>query len=470
MSALAAILVGASFSPLSLSARPAAPAALAQEQQSFDERYAELRAELVRDLHAFATWCGSKRMFGERDRAYELVLHHAPDDFDAHKGLKHVQQRDGSWTVPEKREASKDYAPRLLKSCGERRAKIATRFREDADALMDEHASDVSAERRSDVLDEVLRIDPDDAVVRALRGEVRAEDGAWILEETRRSRELRRALSRIVVEARARKPRFDAAEPFGVEAELGIDWRLGLQDDEVRILGTVARKEGAELARSLHVARRVHRFAFSVKSGLSRGFTVYLCGDAESRDRFLDGHPQLTDANPRLREEWRGVTVGKTDDLVRWDATPEERIDGATEHVLSIFVEQTTRLQIEHGWSYSGVMSYLEDQVRRPHDERKARLDPATWDWARKGRFVLGESEGALARLFALPYTRFERSDHELAHALAAYVIEGHPTRSTELFRRLAAGEDAESVVRKVLGLDRARLRDRLSRWLEERG
>ena len=154
-----------------------------EANEELDAAYAEVVEDVVDKLHRLASWCSSSKLYLERDKAFESVLYFDPGDFKAHKGLKHKLERDGTWTVPEDREPSKNYKLSKLGKCEERRAKLLAAFREDVASLFSKFEKDVTRQHHERVNEAVLRIDPDHAEVRALRGEVRLKD-SWVLAET----------------------------------------------------------------------------------------------------------------------------------------------------------------------------------------------------------------------------------------------------------------------------------------------
>lgn len=102
-----------------------APAVRAEEPKP--QTWPELRAQTVTQLHELAAWCRRAKLYGRRAEVYQRVLRIAPEDVDAHKGLKHRRGDDGTWHAnPAKRK------PRnLRRDTGE----FATRLEEVIDAF-----------------------------------------------------------------------------------------------------------------------------------------------------------------------------------------------------------------------------------------------------------------------------------------------------------------------------------------------
>ncbi|HVS10445.1 MAG TPA: hypothetical protein VMS76_11270, partial [Planctomycetota bacterium] len=63
--------------------------------ETFDQGFARETAAILGDLEALAEWCGSAKLYAERDQAYGAILAFDPDNGRAHRGLKHTQLRDG---------------------------------------------------------------------------------------------------------------------------------------------------------------------------------------------------------------------------------------------------------------------------------------------------------------------------------------------------------------------------------------
>lgn len=156
---------------LALCAAPVLGQLSAGERQveAFEAQYEAQVETLVDELKEFADWCSSSKLYVERDRAYQCVLHFAPDDFDAHRGLKHKRQRDGSWVVSEDQAASRNYNPARLKACAERRRLVTEAFRDGALRWL-EGSGDAISDLEQRVEADVLYLDSDDSVIRARRG------------------------------------------------------------------------------------------------------------------------------------------------------------------------------------------------------------------------------------------------------------------------------------------------------------
>src|SRR6185503_15286870 len=80
----------------------------------FEAQRKTARTELVRELEDYAGWCQANELFQERSRVFTLLLEFEPDHAEARKMLGHVRQKDGSWRVPEKPKAYRDFDQKAL--------------------------------------------------------------------------------------------------------------------------------------------------------------------------------------------------------------------------------------------------------------------------------------------------------------------------------------------------------------------
>ncbi|MBI5363795.1 MAG: hypothetical protein HZA53_11500, partial [Planctomycetes bacterium] len=208
--------------------------ALVAEAQSpaFVEARAGLKKALVGRLNGLAGWCAEKQLYQERDKVWRQVLELDVDNPEARKGLRFARTPDGAWKEPAPRPAQNLNKAALAELPGKRVEALAP-FR---DGLLAALAAEPDAARLArSVHAELLQLEPDDAVVRGLRGEVR--DGAqWVLGETVRGRARRAELRALVEQALAAPMELAPAVPEANERAWADAWSCGTRAPHVRVL------------------------------------------------------------------------------------------------------------------------------------------------------------------------------------------------------------------------------------------
>ena len=105
-------------------------AGAAQDEASLESELRAARVEYVEELEQLADWCGTRKLYAERDANLELLLSFEPDHKRARKSLKHRRARDGSWTVPENRKPAKNVKTEHLDESRARRSEVGEVFAE----------------------------------------------------------------------------------------------------------------------------------------------------------------------------------------------------------------------------------------------------------------------------------------------------------------------------------------------------
>jgi hypothetical protein len=470
--------------PQDTPAEPPVPSSPQAPPETFDQGFARETAAILGDLEALAEWCGSAKLYAERDHAYGAILAFDPDNGRAHRGLKHTQLRDGTWVVPEKKLASRNYAPAMLEDCRRRRAEIAGRFRERLFALLELPGARASREARRRVLEAVLQVDPDEPQVRALRGEVRRGE-QWVLVETEAAAAGRERIREAVREALARPPGLLPAEPSAEEERLDVSWSVALANEDVRVLSTGKRPEAEHVAHVARAAGELVRAVLSSDVRLREGATVYLLVNPGEANAFVDALPEL---EPEMRERLRGLTgagIPGTPHVARWDADEAHRLDGAVRHLVGSLVFDGFQIGLENGWLWDGIGMYLTRELCgsrltwyaggvAARDETSRRfveglVDPKT-NWIQEAYQLLARERATpMCDLLRKDVSAMGLDDMVIAYAMAAWLLEGRWSDAPELLRRIGAGEEPEQALLEVLGVDCEELRERLVRWLSER-
>ena len=463
-------------------ARAAAGAPVQADETTPAEAYRARAAELVLELKDFAEWCGSAKLFAERDVVYEIVLVFDPEDEDAHRGLKHSQRRDGSWEPPADKMASRNYSPAQLKSCERKRREIAEAFRDDVLALF-RAADAVPAELFEEACAAMLRLDPNDAVLHELRGEVAdpEAEGTWILAETERGRAERKAIKLATAAALRDAPAAQTIEPLEHESALGIDWQALLGAGDLRVLATSGRAEAAKAASRCAAMPLLFRAILGGETLLAPGTTIYLIASAADRDRFIAGYPGLSDEDRAFFATISGSGLPPAH-YADWDEQEARRLDGAVRHALGALLQSRYGLFIDTGWAWEGLGLYLTRQLTGTRltwyvdtsdpeaQELRSKLGYADVNWMNEAlQLLLAKQAAPFAEILARSVDEMEVSDVLVAYAFSAYLLEGWPEHADRVLQGIGAGRPAPEVFGDVLGLDLASLEARFVRWLGER-
>jgi len=453
----------------------------ADEENEVEEEYAAAVAVLIEDLHDLADWCGSSKLYAERDKAYRSILALDPDDADAHRGLKHSRRRDGTWEVPEDERPSRNYDKAYLKECERKRRAVAVKFRDAVLELLAAHGERFPRALRDAAFDAVLDLAPDDPRVRALRGEVEL-DGRWVLEATangkRRRQEIQDAV-RAGIHAAGKARKIDAPDVMD-----SVRWKSAVATENVRCLTVGSLREAATLAQRCEAAAHVFRELFACEAELDEGYTVYLL-DPNRRDRFIDGLPGLTDDERAFLKQLAGTGVPETADVARWDPEDYLRLDGAVRHTFGRLFARHFGVFVEDGWIWEGFGLYLTRQLcgtrltwyvqqtatEDPEIERlRSELGLEKLNWMNEALTLLLEGKTTpFEELLLRGVDQMTVPDLLVSYALAAYLLEGRPQATPELLARIGADQGPVEAFRAVLGFEPDELEDELVRWLGER-
>jgi hypothetical protein len=463
---------------------PAADTVQQPAQGGFDEELALARQKAVESLAEFAEWCASVKLYAERDRAFEAILQLDPAHAAAHRGLKHSQQRDGTWVVPDKRADSRNYNASKLEECASKRAEIAREFREHGLAMLTTHAGSLPPDARKRIVDGAVAIDPEDAASRELAGEVKRDD-AWVLKETANGKERRASIKELVTSTSGAVPRPTPIEPAKHEQELGITWTQCVATPSVRVLSTGAADEAHRIAIMASATDVVFRELTGAQKPIPAGFTIYVLTTPAARDSFLASWPGWT-AEERVRmKSWAGAGVPGDIHHARWDVDPPRRLDGAVRHVIGLLT--LLNFGYDHqkcAWAWEGVGLYLTRELVGTRYTWYS-TGPASGDPEVKallGKLMMGDVnwmnecyQRALRgkvptaeRLCERRIDQFGVDEVLTSYALAAYLLEGRPEQVGATLKAIGAQGPAKGLA-AGLEMELADLDARLVRWLGER-
>jgi hypothetical protein len=456
----------------------------------FEDELAIARGKAVEALVVFAEWCGTVKLYAERDKALLSILHFDPAHADAHRGLKHTQQRDGTWVVPEKRAESRNYNAGKLEEGAKRRAEIAREFREHGLAMLAMHAKGsngsgaLPADARQRIVADALAIDPDDVATRELAGEVRRGD-EWVLKETEVSRERRAAIKDLVTRSAAAVPAPKPIEPAAHESALGVPWATCVATPTVRVLSTGAADEAHKVAIMASATEVVFRELTGAEKGIPAGFTIYLLNAPAARDAFLGAWPGWSAEERARLKTWAGAGVPGDIHHARWDADAPRRLDGAVRHVIGLLT--LLNYGYDHqkcAWAWEGVGLYLTRELVGTRFTWYS-TGPTTGDAESKallGKLMMGDvnwmnecfqrakrgKAPTAEKLCERKIDQFGVDEILTSYALAAYLFEGRPDRAGATLRAIGAQGAAKGL---ASGLECALpdLDARFLRWMSER-
>ncbi len=448
----------------------------------FDARRSAAYAVLAGDLEEYAEWCKGKRLFVERKRAFDLLLTLVPEHEDARRTLGYVKEKDGSWKAPAEPKEFHDYDSKALKEAPARFVQARADFVAALSALLEDPA--LSPEQRALVEEDVLRFDPDNALVHRLRGEV--QDGErWVIPETLRAKERRAELREIVRVGLEKAPR---AEPSALtEREKALQLPLrAFATPRARVVGSGSDEELLLMAQALHGIEHVLQSVLQTRVGLPAGCTVFLLADPAQKPTFLANHPALNDQRRALLQQLDGSGIQGTADFAFWAGDMQRRIDGSVRLVLGYCMTDAFGLTVDQGWAYEGFGLFLTRALVRTRltwFAQPARLlgrekefalrqrlhDPET-NWVDEAYLVLqAEQKPPLADLLVKGVNDLTIEDLLYANVLATYLCEAQPDKVGAILKESCCGKPAARVLERELGLDLPAFEAHLARWLSER-
>ncbi|MBI5431716.1 MAG: hypothetical protein HZA52_02680 [Planctomycetes bacterium] len=441
----------------------------------------EILVQSVASLEALADWCNSNEVFVERDRVFELILRIDPEHFRAHKGLKHVQTRDGKWVPPEKRVVSKNFNPIAAGKFPER---MRTTLAPTCDALfaLVDRSSLAGADRDS-VYEDIVRFDPDNARVRQERGEARL-DGAWVLQETLAGKVRRPEVKAAVRAALAGVPEPAAFALGDDEPTLALHWKVSVRTPTVRVLSTGDAAEAVKLAKYASATLVLLHQLFALPAKERAAFTVYALGGAEERVQFIAIHPDIDPEQRAALAEFSGMGLNFRGDFAISSTNAEERLDSVVRQTIAHALIDEFRIEPSFGWAFEGFGMYLTRELTGtrmtwfslPNGANaeqialRKKLIGAKSNWMNDAHELLeSPRKPDLGALVAKGIDGLTIEELLYAYVLAAYLIEARAVETPTLLRALADAKAVEDVFRQVLGMDFAATDARVRRWLSER-
>lgn len=481
------VLLGTGSDLLAAPAAALSRAAASLRAEGFEAAYAARRASVVAELEGYAEWCSASRLAADRAAALEAILHFDPAHEDAHRGLKHVKQRDGSWAPPAKKPDAKNANKSLEAESRERLRVIATSLLDAGGELL--RADDDAAKRagwQAKLVADVLAIDADHEAARKLGGEARREQ-EWVLSETVAAKLQRAALKERVERAVAAVPAPAPIEPGARETALGIAWSHSVSTPRLRVFTDSTLAEAQRVAVMCTAAMEVYSELVGFKSDLTGDYSIYILAASASRDAFVAQWPGWSDAERAQVKTWAGCGVPGDIHQARWDKDEAHRLDGAVRHTLGLLTLR--ELGFDHqrcAWAWEGLGIYLTRELVGTrytwYSTAPASADVETKDLL--GRLMLADVNWineyyqrakrgrapTLAKLCATKIDKFGVDDILASYSLAAYLIEGRVGELPAVLKAIAASDDGGAGALAALFEGDLPSGDaRLVRWLSER-
>jgi hypothetical protein len=460
-------------------------------QEDVEAQLAALRAELRTHLEELVELAQGSKLYLTRDRTNETLLLVDPDHAEARRSLGYRRGSGGDWT------RSKYRAPRDRGDAEAARAFEALRSSRSDElsrrlvALLD--ASDLPRARREEELALYLRLAPDDAKLRAAKGEALDVDGLWREAELVRTRRRRAEIAQLIDDARAGvpEPQLWTVEPPA--AALGLSWTAALRTPRIRAAGTVDAEELRLTLEAAHLVDDVLRAVLpppldEESSGrreldwpLFGRYVVYLLGDPAEVPVLLSGWPQLTAEELRLFPQLTTAFLDEYNTIGVWVEGPFRRRDGLVRQIIGTYLLDRFGVSTRHGWLWEGLgieLTYRILGTRQTFFVQSStyvqnvgpRLDLSLFephvDWLEElVRMMSGPQPPRLVYLVGKDVNAMNLPELLLANGLATYLLEARPDALRTVVSRLGAGEASLPVLEDVLGLPLPELETEVLRW-----
>lgn len=453
---------------------PRPPAAAAD---AFADAIAAEKKGLVTRLESLATWCDGKRLAGERDRVFRLILRFDPEHVRARTALKFTRAGKGKpWVQsPEYREPADWDKGNLVEAAARRRA-AASAFVEKALAALSAVGAEVPPGRREEVIETAIDVAPDNGDIRRERGDVE-RNGRWFLAETIDAEQRRADVSSAVRAAEDAAPRA-AADP----GALATGWKVAYRTESYQVMGKVPTEECIRVLRNLEVGRRFFAGQIGDSGGEPWPRIVYVYEDREAARRFLAKYPQFEDFD-RIKDEVAGGAL-PDGSYIGYFSSPARR----TTAPISAWMErELSRLFPKSkawvGQGFSQLLCWRAFRAHPPHsvniggtdrpqdlnEDEEVALPEPTANWMPAAAAVLSRQPVRRVRsLLTMNLNAMRSGDLLTACALASYLFEGRYESLEGFLAAAADSDDPDAMCRAALGVDADTLAWRLRRFALE--
>ncbi len=436
----------------------------------------------VATLESLVDWCNTNEVFAERDKLFRAILRIDPNNFRAHKGLKHVQASDGSWTPPSSPIVSKNFNHEATIKFAD---KLRTATRATCDELFALIDTDALAGADRDLVEQdVLAFDPDNARIHTERGEAKLGD-AWVLSETIAAKKHRPEIKELVRRAVADAPQPEHCDVQEDERALGVNWACAVRTPHVHVLSTGALDEASQLARYASATADLVRSLFDDKATDALHLTIYVIGSADDKRSFLAHHPAIDPAQRDALQKMSSVGLTSDGDFMTSAATAEQRLDTVVRQTLAHFFRVDLHLDPDVGWAFEGFGIYLTrelcgtrmtwyvlpDKADAVEKDLRARLMRKDCNWMNEAHELLESARRPdLAVLVTKGIDALSLEDLLYSYVLTAYLLEARGGDAPAILARIGEKHASiDKVLGETLGLEPAALDLRVRRWLSER-
>lgn len=444
----------------------------AQSEEFNRERTAQ-RTVLIERMLKLAAWCHDQQIFVERDKVWRQVIEIDTNNMEARKGLRYARNQDGTWKDPPTR-SLQNMNKKALEEFPAKRSEAVRPYR---DALLELLPKEPEPDIVARVLyADVLALDPDDARIHELQGDVK--DGErWVLSETVRGKQRRGEIKSIVKTANETPVASEPTPPSAAEATWADAWSCAVTAKELRVLGCGGSTDCEALARTLVACRTAVGGILGVELKQPEVFNFYVVSGTAARNAFLERYALGEDARNFLSKSPGGGLPGGNC-TVLFEADGKRRTDCAVRNAISHYLWLNFGIHDRNGWAWEGLGIYLTRELvgtrftwyslAGPNaNALKTSLLVPESNWMNEGLKVLGSAD--LATVLAKPVTEFGLEDMLVSYVFGAYLIEGQPEKVAEFLRRAGKDVKPEEISRGVFGWSMATLQDHLVRWLQER-
>lgn len=439
------------------------------------------RASLA-EFEALAAECQRARLYADSDRMHFLVLHIDPDNRASRRGLRFRHGRSDEWLQVPGWKPRTNRNPNPSLELVKRVERALTDYRTKSLAIIEKQRLELrlrGVERERAALVVLM---PDDSVVRAAAGEVQVPEG-WMLVESAAAIKHRSAFPQLARACMTLSEEPVEGEIRPEELETRLPWNAARKTPHVRVVATTGLEEAQATSRASHAVGNYFRMVFAVDGRPREDFTIYLL-TLNLKQMLLARWPDLSEETRRALLKADGGWLDSSTRLAEWSANPARRLDGAVRQTLGTLLIDTYQITGRHGWAWEGIGLYMV------HDLLGTRL---TWffdasggatqqvtglwsmlqspevSWTDVARERIERAPSAfLATLLEKNVNAMSEEDVLISYALASYLMEGFPSATPRILRRIGAGDNARHVFETELGYSLPALERRLLRWLKE--
>lgn len=454
------------------------------DEKTFEKAYLALCPGTVEELETLADLCHAAKLYAWRNETYELVLLLDADHTRARKWLKYRRSAAGGW----KRGTYKP--PRNLREpqaedAASRRA-VGERFTDKVLPLLTRHAKNVPAARRQALLRVLGRFAPEHVDVRKAQGNVRTDDGRWLLVESVGASTVRAALRKQAATALAsvRAPPTD--RPTAADNKLRLGWTAIYQAPHVRVMGTVTKEELLLAVKRIEACHPTFLTAFPGAQTKVKPMILYLLAGSSDKAAVLKNHPAADDGYRKWAKSLQSSWLPKTSTIWILASDRDLRLEWCSRQVMGNLLWRRFGIRGTPGWAFEGCGLYLSHLiakqrrtffVRRTQYGEKGTRKNDLWDrlrlkdtdWREEARKLLASEQAPNLRLLLGKKLNAMNTEDMLASfALCAFLIEGRPATLPKLLEDVGRRKKTSVDVLSAAGLDPDTLGIKLRRWLEE--